>query len=315
VLLAAIASACQLGRAQEPQEAEAAIAILRAVPSSTSDPALLETLRRAGYVPGRNLTVLPDDADEAYPDPSEAAQAVERWVADGADVIIAFSSVGAAVALETAPETPVLFLSFEPVAAGLVPDDGTPDRATGVTFRTPVDRTLDLTARAISGLETIGVLYAAEDPPAPVYAALVEEVAPRFGIEVVREGHRGEHDVEAAVDRLADAGVDAVLIATAPTGIQAAPLAVARATEHRLPVIANSNGVAGAMIFLYPDPTEVGRQLGQQAVRLLSGSTPSAVPVEDPRRFLITIDTVAAERIGIEVPRDVLREANEVVLP
>lgn len=317
VLLAVVAvtAACESGAAREADRDEPTIAVLRAVGESPTEAAFFAALRQAGFVPDRRLDVLPVDPTEAHPDPDDAAAALRRWDQQGADLVLALSSLGAITALETVPDTPVLFLSFDPVAVGLVEDEDRPEGTTGVTFRVPVDRTLDLVRRAIPDMETVGVIVAAEDPPAPAHAEQIQTVAGELGMRVVTASYDDPARIERAVGSLADGGADAILIATAPTAARYTEEVLTHAEARRLPVIANSSLADGALLVLHPDPDELGRQLGAQAVRLLSGSSPSSVPVEDPRRFRLKVDTTVASELGFEVPPDVLREADEVVLP
>lgn len=291
------------------------IAFLRAVAGAPStEPTFLQELRAAGFLRGRNLTVLARDQDEAYPDPDDAERAVARWRDDGVDLVVALSTGGAAAARAAAPDATVLFLVNDPTAAGLVADEQRPEgRLTGVTFRVPADRTLDLARRAVPGLRRVGLAAPADDPAATAHTDAVGEAADALGIELLVEDVADAGDLDRAVGALAGAGVDALLLSTSPTAVRMLDETRSTADRHGLPVVANTSLADWALLALYPDNEELGRQLGRQAVRLLSGTPPSAVPVEDPRRYLLRINTTVADELGIEVPPAVLREANDVI--
>jgi putative ABC transport system substrate-binding protein len=73
--------------------------------------------------------------------------------------------------------------------------------------------------------------------------------------------------------------------------------------EHRLPIVAYSSAFlrAGAAVAVYPDFTEIGRQTGEAALRLLQGST---APVEQgPRRLHVAVNQSVLRLLGIEQPR------------
>jgi putative tryptophan/tyrosine transport system substrate-binding protein len=291
------------------------IAFLRAVAGVPStEPAFVSELRRAGFREGDNLTILAGDANEAYPNPDDAATVVRQWRDAGVDLIVALSTTGARIAAETAPDVHVLFLSNDPTASGLVDDETAPEgNLTGATFRVPADRTLSLTRRAVDGLERVGLAYPPDDPAATSNRDALQAAADDLGIELVTaEFSEGEGTTE-AVAELAAAGVDALIVSTSPIATRALAETLAAAEDHGIPVVANTTLAKSAILSLSPDTEELGRQLGRQAARLLAGADPSTVPVEDPNHFRLTLNARAAEALGISLPEDLLREANEVV--
>jgi putative ABC transport system substrate-binding protein len=289
------------------------VAFLRAVPSPrpAADEALLDELAAAGWVEGENLRVLGRDPDETHVD--DAAGAVRRWVDEGVDLIVALSTSGARVADEEAPDVPVLFLVNDPTAADLVDDERAPDgHLTGVTYRVPADRTVDIAMRALGSLDVVGLLWPEDDPAAGAVRADVRAAGRSLDVEVVDEGFTGPEEVAAAVDRLAAAGADAILLANAPATVRARDRITEAAARVRIPVIANT-ATPEALVVLTPDSGQLYRQLGRQAVRILSGSEVSEVPVEDPGGYRVVLSRSAADRLGIDLPDDVLRIADEVI--
>jgi putative ABC transport system substrate-binding protein len=300
--------------AAEPPD-EVTVAFLRAVAGRPStEPAFVAELRTAGFVEGRNLTILAGDVDEAYPEPEAAAAAVAGWEEDGVDLIVALSSSGARVAAETAPDTPILFLSTDPMATGLVEDEQRPEaNLTGATFRVPADRTLSLARRAVPGLTRIGLAYPPADPAALAHRDAVQAAADELGMELVTAEFTDADDAAAAVDELADEGVGALLASTSPVATRALPETESATRRLRLPLIASSSVAEHFLLSFAPDTEELGRQLGRQAARILQGADPSSVPVEDPSRFLLRVSATVAAELGLTLPPDLVREANEVI--
>jgi putative ABC transport system substrate-binding protein len=315
VALAPLGAACG-DDAGGDDEAHATIAFLRAVAGAPStEPAFVEELRRAGFREGENLTILAGDADIAYPDPDEAAEVLRRWRdEEGVDLVVALSSSGATVASRALPDVDVLFLSNDPSATGLVADEDAPEgRLTGVTFRVPADRTLAIAARAVPGLVRVGLAYPPDDPAAVANLAAVEAAADEAGLTLVTAEFDEAGGPSAAVDELAAQGIDALLISTSPVATRALPETLDAAATHRLPVVANTTLAETAVVSLSPDTDELGRQLGRQAARLLGGAAVRTVPVEDPARFVLVLNAAVASSLGIDLPADLLREANRVV--
>lgn len=293
------------------------IAFLRAVPTTTAvQSAFLATLRREGYLVGTNLTLLAEDNEETYPEQEDAEAAVRQWRQEGVDLIVAFSTVGARAAEEAAPDVNTLFLANDPIATGLVENAETPGGSlTGVTFRVPADRTLDLIRRAIPGERPIGLAYPPDDSAGIAHRDEVLASAEELGVSVIVEPFADADEIGGSISKLADRGVGALLLSTSPTAIRALEEFRGAAASAGLPTIANTPLVPWAILSLYPDSEEIGRQLARQAVRLLSGSTPASVPVEDPRQLILELNAVAAAEHGIEFSDDLMREADRVTIP
>lgn len=315
IVAVALMCGCSGDSSRSPNGEVMTVAFLRAVAGGAATvPEFVDELRRAGFREDLNLVILAEDEEEAYADEEQAAEAVRRWRDAGADLIVALSTTGARIARDEAPEVDVLFLSNDPLAAGLVSDESSPDgRLTGVTFRVPADRTLALGARVVPGLTRIGLPYPPDDPAAIANRDAVEQAADELGITLVTAQFTDAGDIAAAVERLADDGVQSILLSTSPVATRALAETAAAAAARRLPVLANSPLADFAVVSLSPDTVEVGRQLGRQAARLLAGAEPSEVPVEDPNRFVLTLNARAAEQLGLVLGDDLIREANVVI--
>jgi putative ABC transport system substrate-binding protein len=303
---------CSRGEGEDA--APKTIAFLRAVGGNrSSEPFLLDELDRAGFVEGRNLRVLAKDPSIAFPDPVDAGREAARWTRDGVDLIVALSTSGAAAARDAAPDTPVLFVSNDPTAGKLVTNERTPSgRLTGVTYRVPADRTLDLARRAIPGLRRVGLPYPSDDRAAIAHRDALVTAANHLGVDLVLATFTGPADAKVAVDSLADQGVQAIVASNSPLATRALEQTQSAVRARGLPLVVNTVITSGAIVALYPDAEELGRQLGRQAFRLLSGSPASAVPVENPRRFQLRVDLVAARSLGVHVPDDLVQEADVV---
>ena len=292
------------------------IAFLRSVatPDSPTDDAFMEELERHGYVEGLNLTVIGGRNDEVFPDPGDAKAAVEDWARDGVDVIVAFSTAGAEIARDNAPGTSVLFLVNDPTLAGFVQDEARPNGSmTGVTFRVPAERMLALARRILPALQRVGLPYPPDDPAAIPSRDQFVQAAQEQGLEIVTEPFTDETDLARAVAVLVGAGrVQLLLASVSPTATRALPQLADAASIFRIPFAANVGTADRALLTLSPDSRSLGQQLGRQAARLLNGATPAAVPVENPKRFRVTLSQKVASELGIVLPEDVIREADVV---
>lgn len=292
------------------------IAYLRSVatPDSPVDKAFMDQLLQRGFIEGKNLAILGGSGNEVYPDPAKATEVVKKWEQEGVDVIVAFSTSGAEIARDHAPGANVLFLANDPQAAGFVKDEQRPEgRMTGVTFRIPADRMLSLARRIIPGLRRIGLAYPPADPAAVPSRDQFALAAEDQGLELISEEFTDAADLPRAVGELVQqGGVQLLLASVSPTATRAIPQLAESAAAYRLPFAANVATVEEALLTLSPDSASIGSQLGRQAARLLNGASPASVPVEDPRQFRIGLSQKVAEDLGIQLPPDVVREADVV---
>jgi putative ABC transport system substrate-binding protein len=313
VMTAAVALTAACGGSDAAPEARPTIALLRVVPDDDHG-VFISELRAQGWNIGRDVAVFPEDPERLFPDEDAARATLRSWVGAGVDVVVAFSTPFARLAAEEGRGTPVLFLLNDPVAAGLVGDTQRPDRgATGVTFRTPADRTLALAQRLVGTLGHVGYLRPADDPGVEGHRAAVRAAAEELGVRVTEASFQALEDVAPAVEELVAAGVEAVWVANSTATVQALEPLRSALSGANLPVIANTDFVDFAVLIVTPDGAELRRQLARQAARLLAGADVSAVPVEDPRKFVVILNRTVAAALGLPEPDPALLRQADVV--
>ncbi|HEX2149756.1 MAG TPA: ABC transporter substrate-binding protein, partial [Actinomycetota bacterium] len=281
---------------------------------SPLEQAFIDELKLRGFVQGTNLEVLGGSGNEAFPDPAKAAAAVQQWQEQGVDVIVAYSTSGAEIARDHAPDANILFLVNDPQAAGFVEDEQRPEgRMTGVTFQIPADRMLSLARRIMPGLSRIGLPYPPTDPAAVPSRDQFALAAQDQGLQLFAEEFSGSEDLPRAVAKLVqEDAVQLLLASVSPTATRALPELATASANYRVPFAANVGTAERALLTLSPDSKSIGSQLGRQAARLLNGASPASVPVEDPRRFQVGLSQKVAQQFGIRLPADVIREADVV---
>jgi putative ABC transport system substrate-binding protein len=287
------------------------IAILRAVDVAPErQQALVAALGDAGYGAG-DLQVV--GADEVHAAEADAERAVRRWVDDGAELVVALSTTSAEAARKATRTVPIVVLSNDLAASGLVDDERHPGgNVTGTSYRVPSDRLLAVAADAFGHLPHVGCLYPSGDPGAAPVRQNIEAGAKALGVPVTCVGFDGPSGVAGAVQQLAATGADVVYLANTPGTVGAADQIEAATVAAKLPVLA-TNPTDYATLLLEPDGKDVYGQLGRQVARLLGGADVSDVPVQDPARFLLLVNTRAAARIGLTVAPEVVARADQVV--
>ena len=89
----------------------------------------------------------------------------------------------------------------------------------------------------------------------------------------------------------------------------------ALAAEHRLPAIYlfRQFAVQGGLIAYGPDLADLWRRAGSYVDKILKGTKPSGLPVEQPTKFELAINLKTAGALGLTVPPSLLVRADEVI--
>lgn len=318
--LALLAAAALVGAGCTPDRAAPAapeerplVGLLRVIPDE-DQPTFVAELAAQGWVDGRDVEVRPGDPGAVAGDDTAARRQLEEWLREGVDLIVASSTPYAALAAEVAPSVPVLFLVNDPVAAGLLTDPDRPEGyLTGVTFRTPADRTLDLASQVLGGVTRVGYLAPADDPAVVGHLDAVRGAADELGLSLVEATFASPEDVPAAVAELVAARVEVVYLASSNATVRAIAPIEQELAAARLPAVVNTDFIDFALVILAPDGAEIRRQLARQAARILGGADVASVPVEDPRRFVTIVDRGVAEQLGLPpLEPEVLRQMDVV---
>ena len=107
---------------------------------------------------------------------------------------------------------------------------------------------------------------------------------------------------------------DAMIVFGDPlTSIQA-PRIIALAAEHHLPRIYLFRQFANGGLIVYgPDITDLYRRAGGYVDKILKGTKPADLPVEQPTKFELAINLKTARALGLTVPPSLLARADEVI--
>jgi putative tryptophan/tyrosine transport system substrate-binding protein len=107
---------------------------------------------------------------------------------------------------------------------------------------------------------------------------------------------------------------DAIIVLGDPLHNVQAPRIVALAAKHHLPAIYFFRQFANGGLIVYgPDIADLLRRAGDYVDKILRGTKPADLPVEQPTKFELLINLKAAKALGLEIPASLLARANEVI--
>ena len=278
--------------------------------SSEESAGVVASFRRGlsedGYVEGRDIEIQFRWADGHYDRlPELAAGLVSRKVA----VIVATGSPAPALAAKAATTTiPIVFVSGgDPVRAGLVASLNRPGgNVTGVSFiaSTLVAKNLQLLHQLVPKVTVIGVLVNPGYSDADFQVRELQEAAAAIKLQIVVVRAGTESDIDTAIASLVQQRVEALLVANDPFFDSRREQITALAARHAIAAIYQGREFvdAGGLISYGTSITDVYRQAGNYAAKVLNGMKPADLPVQQPTKFELVINLKTAKALGLEVP-------------
>jgi putative ABC transport system substrate-binding protein len=313
---AGLASCPLATRAQ--QRAVPVVAFLSAGPAESSTlllPYFRDGLKESGYVEARDVSVVVRSAegrDEQLP--MLAAELVALNVA----VIAALGSIAAQAALQATRSIPIVFLTGDPVALGLVTSLSRPGgNATGISILAPelLAKRLELLRELIPHAKSVAFLVNPGNPTAASQLSDLQAAARATRHNVQAFEARDRDGLEVAFTRLAEQRPDALLIATDPFFAAQRDQVVALAARHKLPAVYDFPyyAAAGGLFTYGPNIQDANRLVGVYAGRILAGTKPADLPVQQPTKFELVINLKTAKALGLTIPPSLLARADKVI--
>lgn len=297
------------GFAAEPSRTVALTQIVEHPSLDAARRGILDELAAAGFVSGQNLTV---DYQNAQGNPVTAAQIARQFAGARPDVIVAIATPSAQAAAAATRELPIVFCAVsDPVGAKLVRQLDRPGgNITGTRDFPPVAEQLDLIRELSPAARRLGVIYNPGETNSVSMVGALKQLAPARGFQLIEAAAPKSGDVLSAARQLAGKA-EAIYIPLDNTVVSALEAVIKIGRETKIPVYsADTDSVGrGTVAALGFDYYDVGRQTGQQVVRVLRGEKPGDIPVEGVRKLSLFLNPQAAAAMGVAVPAAVRQRA------
>jgi putative ABC transport system substrate-binding protein len=284
---------------------------------STRVGAFRQRLREVGYVEGKNITIEYRFAEgklERLPD--LAAELVRLKV----DVIVTATGGRDTLAAKNAsPTIPIVFATAaDPVGTGLVSSLARPGgNITGLSQMSPdLDgKRLELLKEAFPKVSRVAFLWVPGGTRGNLPLTDMEPAAKALGLKLLSLEVRVLDDFESAFARAKRDGAQALITITGPLLNTQQRQVLDFAAKNRLPAMyPNSEFVeAGGLMSYAPNYTDQWRRAADFVDKILKGTKPAEIPVEQPMKFEFVISLKAAKQIGVTVEPNVLARANKVI--
>jgi len=279
--------------------------------------ALREGLKAVGLVHGETIVL---ENRFAKQQPDEFRRHSEEFASLNVAVLVAITQPAALAAQRATKTLPIVFLlAPDPVGTGLVDNLAMPGgNITGLSTMAVeyIGKRLEILKEAIPTLESVGILLNVQDAETAMrYSAAARAGGEVLGVTVIPLEVRSGPDLNDAISRSLRERVQGIM--TTQDGLffaerrRIAGLALA----HRIPVVAATRDLveSGVLMAYGPNLPAIIRRGGLLISKILSGSRPRDLPVEQPTKFELFVNQTTAHIIGVEVPPTLLARADEVI--
>jgi len=304
------------GEAQQPAKAMSRVGalIFRPTLRRASQEAFRQGLRDHGYVEGQNILIEWRSADGRT---DRAKTLATELVRLKIDVIVA-EFTPAALAAKSATQTiPIVMAGAgDPVATGLVTSLARPGgHVTGVSNIAAElsGKRLDLLREVVPGLTRAGLLIHGGDPLDKGFVAETQKAAAKAGIDIHVARVPNSAQLESAFSALTKERVGAAIV-QANVPVPARQIADV-ALRHRLPSISLLNEFAksGGLMSYGVNVSEIYRRVADYVDKILKGTKPADLPVEQPTKLELVINLKTAKALGLAIPPSLLLRADQVI--
>lgn len=278
--------------------------------------ALLDELRQNGFVAGQNLTLSPSGFNIP---PKQIASQAEALVRDTPDAIFTGPDVYTR-AIQSATRTiPIVAVSGDMVGAKLVASYDHPGgNTTGVSMFAPeLDGKRQQILMEIS--PSIRQMAVMVDPAmtqsTPKHLQDLQELARSREVELSIIPIANPGEIVPAINAAGAAGAKALNFLASPMFLANRQLIIERVAVAGLPAIFQWPEIAddGGLAAYGARTTEIFRQAARLLVKVLRGTEPAMLPVEQPTKFELVINLKTAKTLGLEIPPTLLVSADRVI--
>jgi putative ABC transport system substrate-binding protein len=245
------------------------------------------------------------------------AEIAAEFVRLKVDVIVTTGSSALAVK-EAIATVPVVFALWgDPVGSGYISSLARPGgNATGLSIQMldTAAKRLELLREVVPGLRRMAILARLDNPSNVVESGEVEAAARGLGLEVATSNIRRVEDIVPAFEAL-KGRADALHIVSDPLFVAHIVRINMLAIDARLPTMYSWREAidAGGLMSYAPNYPNLWRRAAELTDKILRGTKPGDIPVEQPTKFDLIVNMITAKLLGLEVPPMLLARADEVI--
>jgi ABC-type uncharacterized transport system substrate-binding protein len=275
----------------------------------------LQRLRELGWIEGRNLAI---EYRWAEGRSDRFAEIAAEFVRLNVDVIVTYSAAPVLAAKQATAVIPIVFPAApDPLGSGLVASLARPGgNVTGLSTQSTdlAGKRLELLREVVPAVSRLAIMANVGNPGSVQEIGEVQAAARKLGFEVTNLEIRRAEDIAPAIEAL-KGHADALYVCAEPLVNTNRIRINALAESVRLPTIYGFREYveAGALMSYGANVPDLFRRAGDYVDKILRGTKPGDIPVEQPTKFDLVVNLTTARALGLTVPESFLLRADEVI--
>ncbi|MGB7951450.1 MAG: ABC transporter substrate-binding protein [Candidatus Binatia bacterium] len=273
-------------------------------------------LREVGYVEGKNIVI---ERRHANGKADQHPQLVAELVRLKVDVIVTSGPTATRPAKEATSTIPIVMtFDDDPVGSGFVASLAKPGgNITGLSTLAPElsGKRLEFLKETVSRLGRVAVIGTSTRKGTAQALKELELAAAALALKLQYLDVQNPSDIESAFRAASKGHADAVLVLQGPIVISQRPQIADFALKSRLPAIYPQSQYSedGGLMSYGVSIFDLDRRAAVFVPKILRGTKPADLPVEQPTKFELVINLKAAKQIGLAIPPNVLARADRVI--
>jgi putative tryptophan/tyrosine transport system substrate-binding protein len=317
-LSAMLFALCSFAQAQQPGRVPRIGFLIASTPSAMAPrlDAFQQGLLELGYMEGKNIVIERRHADGKSDHlPALAAELVSLKV----DVIVTSGPTATRPAKEATSTIPIVMtFDDDPVGSGFVASLARPGgNITGLATLAPEisGKRLELMKETFPRLRRVAVIGTSNRQGTAQALKEMELAAQAYGVKIQYLDIQNPKDIESAFRAASKGHADAVLVLQTPILNSQRRQIADHALKGRLPAIypASQYVEDGGLMSYGASISDLDRRAATYVDKILKGTKPADIPVEQPMKFEFIINLKAAKQIGLTIPPNVLARADKVI--
>jgi putative tryptophan/tyrosine transport system substrate-binding protein len=311
-LLGGAAAAWPLAtRAQQPKIPRVGI-----IDNTPAWNAFRQRLRDLGYVEGQNIVL---DYRYAGGVPERLAEVAVELVRSPVDVIATYGTPPTRAAKQATTTIPIVMIAIgDPVGAGLVASLARPGgNITGNSILGPdvAGKRLQLITEVIPSTSRVTFLWNPDNASHPAQLQELQTAASTLGMKLLPVAARSSDELQSAFAEIMRERADVFLMTGDPLHMLNIGRIIDFLTEKRLPgmFLTREVVVAGGFMSYGASVRDLFRRGATYVHRILQGTKPADLPVEQPVKFELVLNLKTAKEFGLKIPEAFLLRADEVI--
>ncbi len=274
--------------------------------------ALLDELQQYGLVEGQNLIIYGFGLSN-----NQFIEVATESVKQAVDAFVCGGGPATRAAQQASNTIPIVAITDDMIAEGLVHSLSDPGRnTTGISILAPEldGKRLEILMDVLPGAHRMAALA---DPKIQSGAQLqaLRDAARALNVDLSIHPFASAAEIVPAIEAAKDSGAAALNVLASPLVFANRQIILERTKALRLPAVYQWPEISeeGGLIAYGPRIVQIFRQAGRLLVKVLQGTKPANLPVEQPTKFELVVNLKTAKALDLTIPPNLLAQADKVI--